>query len=139
MYLRLSTPVTHWRSGQRKLTAHLHACRSSGFHFLPIVAEALGGLGQDTISLVRSLGKSIAQQAFLPGGYNPNISALPQTCHRPWEGECLPLATSPPTPPPLCGWDHLNLPPSLGRKYILNLKKTHSSLLLYFMCVVIHY
>ena len=56
---------------RRKLNAHLNACRSSGVHFLPIVAEALGGLGQDTVQLVRSLGKSIAQQAFCQEATTP--------------------------------------------------------------------
>ena len=62
---------------QRKLSAHLSACRDAGVDFPPIVAETLGGLGQygrvrstqtliilgqDTIHLVRSLGNLIAQR-----------------------------------------------------------------------------
>ena len=47
---------------QRKLSAHISACRGAGVEFSPIVAETLGGLGQDTIHLVRSLGDLIAQR-----------------------------------------------------------------------------
>ena len=57
--------------------------------------------------------------SVLPGGYNPNISALPQTCHRSLAGERLPLATSSPTPPSLCGWGHLIPPPTHGHKKTL--------------------
>ena len=49
---------------QRKLTAHLQACRDNGVNFIPIVAKTLGGLAQDAIYLVRSLGKLIAQQSL---------------------------------------------------------------------------
>ena len=38
---------------QRRLASHLSACRSAGVDFIPI-AEALGGLAEDTIMIVRS-------------------------------------------------------------------------------------
>ena len=91
------------------------------------VATALGGLGQDTVHLVREVNRSAS---VLPGDYSPYISALPQTCHHPLAGERLPLATSSPTPPSICGWGHLNPPPTHRQK-----KKI---LLLFFMCVVFH-
>ena len=47
---------------QRKLASHLAACRSAGVDFIPIVAEALGGLAEDSISTIRSLGEAIAQR-----------------------------------------------------------------------------
>ena len=47
---------------QRKLSAHLSACRDAGVDFIPIVAESLGGLAEDTISIVYAIGKAIAQR-----------------------------------------------------------------------------
>ena len=45
---------------QRKLSSHLFNCRSVGLEFLPLVFETLGGLTEDSISTLRSLGRSIA-------------------------------------------------------------------------------
>ena len=56
---------------QRKLATHLPACRSTSVDFLPIVAETLGGLGQDTIDLVRFVGVSIAQRSSCHGVSSP--------------------------------------------------------------------
>ena len=53
---------------QCKLAAHLSACRSIGVDFLPIVAEALGGLGQ----VVRSIGESIAQRISYQDASTPS-------------------------------------------------------------------
>ena len=47
---------------QRKLTSHLAACRSAGVDFIPIVAEALGGLAEDSVNIIRAFGKAIAQR-----------------------------------------------------------------------------
>ena len=59
-----STPGHALQVGvQRKLTSHLSACRSAGVTFIPVVAEALGGLAEDTISIIKSFGESIAQRA----------------------------------------------------------------------------
>ena len=59
-----STPGYALQVGtQRKLSSHLSACRSTGTDFVPIVAETLGGLSEDSINMVCSLGKSIAQCA----------------------------------------------------------------------------
>ena len=46
---------------QRKLASHLSACCSAGVDFIPIVAEALGSLVEDTIMIVRRLGEFITQ------------------------------------------------------------------------------
>ena len=48
---------------RRKLTAHLQACRSTGVSFIPIVAETLGGLGEDSINTIRAIGEAINQRA----------------------------------------------------------------------------
>ena len=47
---------------QRKLTSHLAGCRSAGVEFIPIVAETLGGLAEDTIHIIWSFGEAIAQR-----------------------------------------------------------------------------
>ena len=47
---------------QRKLTSNLPACREAGVECIPIVAETLGGLAEDTIFTVRSLGRAIADR-----------------------------------------------------------------------------
>ena len=44
---------------RRKLTAHLSACRSTGADFIPLVAETLGGLAEDTIQTVAAIGRAI--------------------------------------------------------------------------------
>ena len=58
-----STPGHALQVGvQRKLASHLEACRSAGVDFVPIVAEALGGLAEDSISTIRSIGIAISQR-----------------------------------------------------------------------------
>ena len=47
---------------QRKLTSNLPACREAGVECIPIVAETLGGLAEDTIFTVCSLGRAIADR-----------------------------------------------------------------------------
>ena len=46
---------------QRKLTFHLASCLATGVEFIPFVAEALGCLAEDTISIIRTIGKVISQ------------------------------------------------------------------------------
>ena len=48
---------------QRKLAAHLSACRSTGTDFIPLVAETLGGLDRVTIRTVKSFGHAIADRS----------------------------------------------------------------------------
>ena len=58
-----STPGHALQVGvQRKLASHLSACRSVGVEFIPFVMETLGGLAEDSIFILRSLGKAIAQR-----------------------------------------------------------------------------
>ena len=47
---------------QRKLVSHLSACRSVGVEFIPFVMTTLGGLAEDSIFILRSLGKAIAKR-----------------------------------------------------------------------------
>ena len=59
-----STPGHALQVGvRRKLTQHLSACRSAGVDFIPVVAETLGGLAEDTIFIIRFLGEAIAQRS----------------------------------------------------------------------------
>ena len=48
---------------QRKLASNLPACREAGVECIPIVAESLGGLAEDAIHTIRSLGQAIADRA----------------------------------------------------------------------------
>ena len=41
---------------QHKLSSSLSACRSTGTDFVPLVAETLGGLAEDTISTISAIG-----------------------------------------------------------------------------------
>ena len=63
---------------QRKLTAHLANCRAAGIEFIPIVAETLGGLAEDTIFMIRTIGKAISHRTTTD---NPSIS-ISQLFHR---------------------------------------------------------
>ena len=53
---------------QRKLAS---TCRASGTNFIPLVAETLGGLAEDTICTIRAIGRAIADRA---GTSDPSIS-----------------------------------------------------------------
>ena len=44
---------------QRKLASQLSAYRSAGVDFIPIVTDVLGGLAEDTISIIRTFGEAI--------------------------------------------------------------------------------
>ena len=46
---------------QRKLASHVSACRSAEVDFIPIVTEVLGGLAEDTISIIRAFGETIGR------------------------------------------------------------------------------
>ena len=67
-----STPGHALRVGvQRKLTSNLSACHSVGIEFIPLVVETLGGLAEDTILTIRSIGQAIGQRV---GSLDPSIS-----------------------------------------------------------------
>ena len=100
-----SFPGHAFQVGTRhKLTSHLSACRSVGVEFIPLVIEALGGLTEDTISTIRTLGQAIGQRAAAP---DPSIS-IKQLFHRVaialWRGNArLWLHHHPTLPPSLDG------------------------------------
>ena len=85
---------------QRKLSAHLSACRSSGIDFLPIVAETLGGLGEDTIQVVRAIGDCIAQRVSSQDTTSPTNQLFRRLAIALWWGNaCLWLHRHPSFPP----------------------------------------
>ena len=90
---------------QRKLSAHLSACRDAGVDFSPIVAETLGGLGQDTIHLVRSLGDLIAQRVVSHlDSYDPTSHLFYRLAIALWRGNaCLWVHRHPSLPPTVDG------------------------------------
>ena len=47
---------------RRKLDSSLSACREAGLLFVPLVAESLGGLAEDTISTIRIIGQAISDR-----------------------------------------------------------------------------
>ena len=100
-----STPGHALQVGvQRKLSSHLANCRAAGVEFIPVVAETLGGLAEDTIKTVCAIGKAIAQRS------SPHISSTTtsQLFHRLaislWRGNaCLWIHRHPSLPPSVDG------------------------------------
>ncbi len=78
---------------QRKLTAHLQACRSVGVTFIP---ETLGGLGEDSINTIRAISQRVN---------SPYSSSSTDR----FSGEATRVCgyTGNMHPPPLGGWHHL--------------------------------
>ena len=50
---------------RRTLTTHLQACRSIGVNFIPIVAETLGGLGEEAINIIGAIGNAIDRRVTM--------------------------------------------------------------------------
>ena len=84
----------------RKLATHLSACRSNGTDFIPLVAETLGGLAEDTIRTVRSIGHAIADRS---GSLDPSTTSrhlYGRLAIALWRGNaCLWLHRHPTLPP----------------------------------------
>ena len=82
---------------RRKLTTHLQACRSIGVNFIPIVAETLGGLGEETINIIGAIGNAIDRRVTMT---HSTSSIKKHLFHRLaiafWRGHaCLPVALPP--------------------------------------------
>ena len=90
---------------QRKLSSHLASCRSAGVEFVPVVAETLGGLAEDTIRTVRAIGRAIAQRASSPSDTSTATTQLfRRLAISLWRGNaCLWLHRQPPLPPTVDG------------------------------------
>ena len=88
----------------RKLASSLSACRSAGLHFIPLVAETLGGLADDTIQTVRSIGKAIADRVGTTDSSNSSKHLFGRLAIALWRGNaCLWLHRLPTLPPSLDG------------------------------------
>ena len=87
---------------QRKLSSRLASCRSAGVEFVPVVAETLGGLAEDSIRTVRAIGRAIAQRA---SSSSDTSTATTQLFRRlAWRGNaCLWLHRQLPLPPTVDG------------------------------------
>ena len=65
----------------------LSACHSVGVEFIPVVAETLGGLSQDTISTIGSLGQAIGWRV---GSADPSTPLNTSSVVLPWPcGEAM--------------------------------------------------
>ena len=100
-----STPGHALQVGvQRKLASHLSACRSVGVEFIPFVMETLGGLAEDSIFILRSLGKAIAQRVGSLDTSTETSVCTKQLFHRTaialWRGNATQWLHRQPTLPP---------------------------------------
>ena len=88
---------------QHKLTSHLTGCRSAGVEFIPIVAETLGGLAEDTIHIIRSFGEAIAQRVGLQVSTTYTKHLFHRVATALWRGNSTlwmhRIPTLPPPPP----------------------------------------
>ena len=97
---------------QRKLASHLAACRSAGVDFVPVVAETLGSLAEETVGTIRAIGRAIEQRAASSSSISSHPSSTSsytaQLFHRfaicLWRGNaCLWMHRQPPLPPAVDG------------------------------------
>ena len=89
---------------RRKLTSHLSECRSASVDLFPLVAETLGGLAKDTISMVRSIGRVLSQRASSPDPSTSTKHLFGRLAIALWRGNaCSWLHRVPSTPPSLDG------------------------------------
>ena len=93
---------------RRKLASNLSACRAAGGECIPLVAETLGGLSEDSILTIRAIGRAIGLRSSAPDPtYHHHQAPLWQGCHRPVAWQCQPVVTPPPNSPPFTRWGSL--------------------------------
>ena len=89
---------------RRKLSAHLSVCRSTGTDFIPLVAETLGGLGEDTIRTVAAIGRAIGHRSGSPDPSSTSKHLFGRLAIALWRGNaCLWLHRHPSLLPSLDG------------------------------------
>ena len=71
---------------RRKLAGNLPACQEVGVDFHPIVAEALGGVGQDMVELIQALGTLINQCINSLDSPNPTSHLFHRVAITLWRG-----------------------------------------------------
>ena len=86
---------------QRKLSSHLSNCRSAGLEFIPLVFETLGGLAEDSISTLHSLGRSIALRT---GPQDASKQLFHRAATALWRGNAGLWLHRQPSLPPLPQW-----------------------------------
>ena len=90
---------------QQKLASHLSACHSAGIDLIPIAAEALGGLVEDTITIVYRLGDFISQHVGQVSSGSTPCKLFHQLAIALWRGNaCLWLYRQPTLPPSVDGF-----------------------------------
>ena len=89
---------------QRKLASHLSACRSAGVDFIPIMTEVLGGLAEDTISIIRSFGEAIGQRVGPQSSTTCTKKLFHHVAVSLWRGNASLWLHRRPILPPLSGW-----------------------------------
>ena len=84
--------------------AHATSIRSVGVDFIPFVMETLGGLAEDSIFILRSLGKAIAQRVGSLDTSTDTSVCTKQLFHRTaialWRGNAIQWLHRQPTLPP---------------------------------------
>ena len=89
---------------QRKLTSNLPVCRSSGLDFVPLVAETLGGLAEDTIFTINTISRAIEDRCGSSGPTLTNSHLFGRLAVALWRGNAsLWLHRLPTLPPSLDG------------------------------------
>ena len=94
---------------QCKLASSLSACRSAGIDFIPIVAEALGGLAEDTITTIKAIGQAIANRTNITEQAPTTKHLFGRLTIALWRGNVnLWLHRYPTLPPSLDGIDYIH-------------------------------
>ena len=89
---------------QRKLSSSLSACRSTGTDFVPLVAETLGGLAEDTISTISAIGRAASDRTGPLDSGSLTKQLFKRLAITLWRGNaCLWLHRFPTLPPSLDG------------------------------------
>ena len=89
---------------QRKLASNLSVCRASGLDFVPLVAETLGGLAEDTIKTINNISRAIENRCGSSNSTPTNSHLFGRLAVALWRGNAsLWLHRLPTLPPSLDG------------------------------------
>ena len=84
---------------QYKLAANLPNCRSSGFGFIPLVAETLRGLAEDFIATIKAIGQFLGLRSGSDRESDPTRHLFGQISLVLWRGNVLMFIHRSPTIP----------------------------------------
>ena len=82
------------------ISSHLSACCSAGIDFIPLVAETLSGLAEDTILIIRIIGQAIGQRDAYPEAPNCTRHLFLRVAISLWRGNAILWLHHHPTLPP---------------------------------------